>query len=145
MRCIAVAKWLMLSCVLAAGCSGDANVKEVAALEGDWNWVAIEERGVISSPKEIQGQKWSIKGDVITATVPGLPVHKMAYKLNSSKTPKEMDLMPQYDPHKGTVTPTIYELDAGKLRVCCPDPNAADKVRPADFTEGAMIFERIVR
>jgi uncharacterized protein (TIGR03067 family) len=145
MRCIAIARWSLLCCVLVAGCSGGADVEELASLEGEWRWVAIEEGGVVSSPREIQGQKWSIEGDVITATVPGLPVHKMAFKLDASKAPKEMDLMPQYDPYKGTVTPAIYALEGGKLRVCCPAPDAADKVRPANFEGGAMIFERTGR
>jgi uncharacterized protein (TIGR03067 family) len=97
----------------------------------------------VSSPAEIKGQKWSIKNNVIQATVPGVPDHKMQFELDPTKSPKQMDLMPQYEPYLGTVTPAIYEVREGKLRVCSADPT--DKTRPTDFTAGAMVFERVKR
>ena len=67
----------------------------------------------------------------------------MAFKLDASKTPKEMDLWPLYDPYKGKVDPMIYELGAGKLRVCFP--SGFSKERPTDLTAEAMIFEKATR
>lgn len=133
-----------ICCAMAGGCSNDANVKETAALEGEWAFVAIESDGYVSSPEEIKGQRWSIKGSEITGIVPGVPDHKMAYKLDASKTPKQMDLMPLYDPYKGTVDPAIYSLESGKLRVCARGPDELQKGRPTEFTE-AMVFEKVTR
>jgi uncharacterized protein (TIGR03067 family) len=97
----------------------------------------------VSSPPEIKGQKWVINGNVITGVVPMVGERKMAFKLNSTKTPKEMDLLPEYEPYKGVATPAIYEIESGRLRVCSAEPNG--KVRPTNFTFGAMIFEKVRR
>lgn len=144
MPLIDFAGWLVLYIAMGTGCWSEANVKDIRALEGEWNWVAIESNGIVSSPAEIKGQKWLIKGNVISGFVPGLPVHKMAFKLDASKAPKEMDVWPLYDPCKGKVDPMIYELEAGKLRVCVPS-GFSPKDRPTDFTAEAMIFEKATR
>jgi uncharacterized protein (TIGR03067 family) len=143
MRVISIVGLAAVVCTVVVVCRGDANKKELSELQGEWNFVAIEEHGVVSSPAEIKGQKWVIKGNEICAVVPIAGDHKMAFKLNSTKTPKEIDIMPQYEPYKGECTPAIYELESGRLRVCSAEPRRKD--RPTDFTSGAMIFEKVRR
>jgi uncharacterized protein (TIGR03067 family) len=137
--------WSLACCALAAGYNSDPTVKDARALQGEWNFVAIEQGGVATAlPAAVRGQKWVIKGDDIKAVAPFVAGdHNMAFRLDSTKTPKEMDLMPQYDPYKGQQTPAIYELKAGRLRVCSADPGG--KLRPTNFASGAMVFEKVDR
>lgn len=128
---------------LSSSCSGDANLKDLAALNGEWAFVAVEEHGQVTTPDEIKGQRWSINGNMITAIVPGTKDHKMAFKLYANKTPKEIDFLPQYDPYRGKSTRAIYTLESGKLRVCSADPDEKSP-RPTEFFE-AMVFEKITR
>jgi uncharacterized protein (TIGR03067 family) len=104
MRVIALIGFPVVCCILSGGCSGDTSSKDLAALNGEWAFVAIESHGEVTTPREIKGQRWSINGNMITAVVPGMDDHKMAFKLNANKTPKEMDILPQYAPYEGKST-----------------------------------------
>jgi len=144
MRLFVLVGWSAFFCILAGGCSDGSSSKEVAEFEGEWDFVAVEQNGNVWAPDELKGQRWSITGDEITATVPGEPNNKMKFKLNASKSPKEMDIMPMYGALKGRVCPAIYTLESGRLRVCSSDPGDAKSPRPKAFTD-AMIFEKIIR
>jgi uncharacterized protein (TIGR03067 family) len=129
--------------MLPGGCSGDANSKDLAALNGKWAVVAAESYGKVVTPEEMKGQRWSITGNIITVTVPGMGDHKMAFKLHAEKTPREMEILPQYAPYEGETSRVFYTLESGKLRVCNADADQKS-AGPAEFSE-AMVFEKIVR
>ena len=143
MRFIALIGVSLVCCILSGGCSGNTSSKDLAALNGEWAFVAIENHGEITTPVEIKGQRWSINDNMITAIVPGIGDHQMAFKLNADKTPKEMDILPQYSPYEGKQARAIYTLESGKLRVCCGDLDGKS-ARPTEFFK-AMVFEKIVR
>jgi uncharacterized protein (TIGR03067 family) len=143
MRVIALIGFSVVCCIVLGGCSGDTSSKDLAALNGDWAFVAIENHGEVATPNEIKGQRWSINGNMITAIMSGVADHKMAFKLDADKTPKEMDILPQYDPYEGKSSRAIYTLESGKLRVCVADPDEKS-ARPTEFSE-AMVLEKIVR
>ncbi|QEG30224.1 ECF RNA polymerase sigma factor SigE [Gemmata obscuriglobus] len=96
-------------------------------LQGRWVVVAMEGDGEKVPADVLEGMRWAIKGDQITASQPR-STGKMAFKLNPDKTPKEIDLTSLDGTLKGTTSPGIYELDGPKLRVCF-----GEKVRPTTF------------
>jgi len=143
MRLFASIGFSVVCCMLTGGCNGDTSSKDLAALSGEWAFVAVESHGEVTTPEEIKGQRWSINGNMITAIVPGMSDHQMAFKLNADKTPKEMDILPQYAPYEGKQTRAIYTLESGKLRVCSADPDEKS-ARPTEFFE-AMVLKKVER
>ena len=91
--------------------------KEVSALEGEWAVVAMEGDGKKVVVGASQGMKWSIKGNEITASQPGV-TGNMSFALDPKKSPKEIDITARDGNLKGTTTPGIYALEGRKLRVC---------------------------
>lgn len=110
--------------------SSDTGVK---LPQGEWIVVGIEAEGRIAKPEELRGMRWSIKGDVITATNPDGSGGRMRYTLNAEKSPKEIDLTALDGNRKGQTDPGIYELKNGRLRVCVGDPHK----RPQALSDAA--------
>jgi uncharacterized protein (TIGR03067 family) len=106
--------WPVLYFAMSCGCCSEDTMQDTADLQGEWHWVAIEVEGKANMPEEILGQKWVIAGNIIMAVVPGIKDHAMAFKLDASKMPKEMDLLPLYDEKAARVN---YRIDGEWLRV----------------------------
>jgi uncharacterized protein (TIGR03067 family) len=134
--------WSAVYFAFAGGSCDLASLKDIAALQGEWNWVAIESRGSYDSPDEIKGQKWIIAGNKITAVVPRTHDHRMIFLLDATKSPKQMDFAPRYEPEVGTAAPVIYELEPKRLRVAISMSTGENAVRPSDFNGEVMIFEK---
>ncbi len=101
--------------------------KDLEDLQGEWTVREMEGDGEEVFIGKLEGMKWSIKGNEITASQPGV-TGKMSFKLDPKKTPKEIDLTALDGKLKETTSPGIYEIDGRKLRVCF-----GDKVRPTKF------------
>jgi uncharacterized protein (TIGR03067 family) len=54
-----------------------------------------------------------------------------ALKIDPSKTPKTIDLVPLEEPNKGEVIEGIYQLDGDELKVCIP--NQKMESRPTEL------------
>jgi internalin A len=118
----------------------DAAKKEREKLAGTWK--------VTSAERDGQPDKVS-KDAVTTYTADGKFSVKFAdgttgdgtYKLDPSKTPKEVDYTMNYGPNKGKPHEGIYSLEGETLKICRSDP---DKPRPKEFTtktdSGQMLF-----
>ena len=72
---------------------------------------------------------WTIKGSELSVEYANPPV-KFSFKVDSSKSPKEIDLIALDGPQKGKTMEGIYKLEDGKLMVCLRDIAAAEKGRP---------------
>ena len=65
--------------------------KEVGDLQGEWSVVAMEEGGEKAPADALKGMKWVVRGNEITGSQPG-GTGRMSFKLDSGKTPKEIDI-----------------------------------------------------
>jgi uncharacterized protein (TIGR03067 family) len=138
-----LAGWSVMYFAIGCGCANEATIKEIAALEGEWEWAAIEVNGRTNTPEEILGQKWVIKGNIITAVVPGTHDHQMLFRVDQNKGPKEMDLLPLYEDSPKRFARLTYRLDGETLRVVCAEPGA--KERPTEGNGETMVFRKVKR
>jgi uncharacterized protein (TIGR03067 family) len=120
-----------------AGLAKDAPAKgDLEKLSGTWLTVSIVSDGKTvvdekSPPKEgpttkliYDGNKWMVKvGDKTVAS--GI------IKVDSSKTPKEIDVMDESGKKNDKTKLAIYELDGDTFKYCIA---SAGKPRPAEFT-----------
>lgn len=118
-----------------------ADDQDAKALEGTW----IPQSGELSGspfPEAIlKTIKLEIKDGKYTVTA-GAAVDKGIAKIDSSKKPKEMDIMGTEGPNKGKTIPVIYEIDGDTLKVCY---ELAGKERPKSFkTESGSMTLTIV-
>ena len=91
-----------------------------------------------------------IKNDEITFNPEG-EGRKSKFKLDSSKTPKAIDLIPQDGPGKGKVAAGIYSLEKGQLKLCVHNFGGDLTQRPKEFKTqsgdglGIIVLERVDR
>ena len=102
-------------------------------LQGTWQAVDLEANGEKKSNDEIKESKVVIQGDEIFAVKSKGEDPHLKFKLDSSKTPKTIDLIPIDGPDKGKMFPGIYSLENGKLRLCLNIFGKDLSKRPTEF------------
>ncbi len=119
-------------------------------LEGSWKVVALEADGRKTPAKELKGMRWSFKGlEVQIADAGEKSAGKSSLKLDSSKTPKQIDLVVSEGPQKGKTMQGIFKFEKDRLVICLRGLEAAKKGRPKEFmTEadsslGMITLERV--
>ena len=108
------------------------------AIQGTWQ-VTVEEVGgkdvskTEGELKDLANAKWVFTADKITFLVPGKGDHSAAYKIDSSKKPKELDVTPHDGPpnEKDKAIPAIYGLEGDVLKICVGSPQ--DSARPTEL------------
>jgi uncharacterized protein (TIGR03067 family) len=103
---------------------------ELAKLKGTWQAVSAEVDGRKANPVELEKTFLVIEGDRYTLQVPDA-VRKGTFKIDPSKTPKQVDVTAADGPAKGKTMRGIYELKGATLRYCLAEPG---KDRPTEFT-----------
>jgi uncharacterized protein (TIGR03067 family) len=120
--------------------------KDLKALQGAWRQASAELDGKPFPAEEVKRGTWTFKGDEVLFAQGGTVFETSKVKLDASKSPRHIDLVPQDGPDKGKTVAGIYELKDGKLTVCLPDRKADAKARPAEFKSGKthalIVFER---
>jgi uncharacterized protein (TIGR03067 family) len=143
-------------CCLPTLLADDAKPKEEAKddsklLEGSWNGIGLEADGK-KVPAEVLEKlkgRFTFKGLelLMTDTTP-VSGAKATVKLDSSKTPKQIDLTGIEGTGKGKTIQGIYKLEKDRLFICLRGPEFVEKGRPTEFkTEvgsglGLMTLER---
>ena len=113
------------SCVLmflvgvlgAQNAQDDAVKKDLKAFEGTWTLAALEVNGKDVPIDKLMGTTVVIKGDLYTVKVKdkSFPV---TIKLNPSKDPKEIDMIPTEGDKKDQVHKGIYKLEKDTFKIC---------------------------
>ena len=119
-------------------------------LEGSWKAVALEADGKEAPPEALKGMRWSFKGSELQIADPGEKSGgKSSVKLDSTKTPKHIDLVVSEGPQKGKTMQGIFKFEKDRLVICLRGLEAAEKGRPKEFmTEadsglGMITLERV--
>lgn len=98
-------------------------------LQGTWDLATVAFQG-----KDVGGKSVSLtfKGDKIFSKEGDKAEKEEGYKIDSTKKPKEIDIMPE-----GKLVRAIYELKDDTFRICF---GFNTEERPADFAKGDIIM-----
>ena len=131
---------LSLGFVAADAAKDDAAARDLKALQGEWEVVAIETNGQKGTEETIKSFRRKIDGDKYVITIKkGDDEHKVegTITLDPSKTPKAFDAKTKDHGGNEIVVHGIYQLEGDTHKVCIAGMGGE---RPTDFTaaEGSM-------
>lgn len=111
-------------------------------LQGEWLAVEFRTSGTSAPAHLLENARLEIKADHITwYSGKGDSNRKSTFKLDPSKSPKQIDITILDAPNQSKTALGIYELQKGRLRIC----HALTKDRPKDFkTERGELRELVV-
>jgi uncharacterized protein (TIGR03067 family) len=131
----------LLSCTVAGlwlmpAAQSDAVKKDLAALQGTWNLVAMEVDGQEVKADKLKGTTLTIR-DHTYGVLAGKQLREVEITLDPTKTPKEIDMKFLDGPHKDAVGKGIYRLEGDTLTICRGlEPQ---QERPKDFKTAGKI------
>lgn len=117
----------LLGLVMAADDAKDAVKKEMKQLEGSWKVTGFEHNG-----NRLNVSEWSlvVKGDKYTLTY-GNSTEEGTFKIDPSKKPKTVELVPSTGESQGKARRGIYELEGKNAKLCVAV--AGKEERPTAF------------
>jgi uncharacterized protein (TIGR03067 family) len=101
--------------------------------EGTWLPLSAEFAGEKYPDQILKTMKMVLKDENYTVWV-GDQIDEGTWKIDTSKSPKAMDIKGTNGPNKGKTFLTIYDLDKDTLRVCY---DLGGKERPTEFATKA--------
>jgi uncharacterized protein (TIGR03067 family) len=123
---------LLVLCLLVAA-KDDPNKKDQDAMQGDWAGERFVVSGMELDDDNAQSIFRSIKGDSYTVYLFRKKIDGGKYKIDATKSPKQIDLMPEGKEKAGVIR-GIYKLEKDTLTVTY---SAAGKDRPTTFESKA--------
>jgi uncharacterized protein (TIGR03067 family) len=135
-------RWLMCAFVTvglaltADAVPGDATKKDLDAMQGVWQVVSLEIDGKALPEDQFKAFKLTIKGDKGSHPGDDGKTEEATLKLDASKKPKTIDIMPLTGSDKGKTIRGIYSLEGDTLKVCA---NHNGDARPTEFKGGKDI------
>lgn len=111
---------------------------DLQAMQGEWG-CTLNIRNGQKVPDDVAETLFrDVKDNLMTVSLFDKPLQKARFTLNPNVTPRQIDVIALEGPAKDKVTPGIYELKDGVLRICSAPPGAA---RPTTFesNEGSNI------
>jgi uncharacterized protein (TIGR03067 family) len=127
--------------LIAADSKGGKDIKkpDEANVEGVWKVSALTFNG--SEIDDAKGSKFTFKGKKL-ARQTGDGEETYAFKLDGTKTPGEVDFVPDQGDNKGKTLKGIYSLKDGELKLCLslsPDGSRPKKFESKDGEEVALV------
>jgi uncharacterized protein (TIGR03067 family) len=111
----------------------DQSANDAKKLQGTWQAVDLEANGEKSHADQVKELKIVFKGDEVFVVKSGSEEPKHKFRLDSSKTPKTIDVIPIDGADKGKIHAGIYSLKMGRLRLCLNIFGNDPALRPKDF------------
>lgn len=108
--------------------------KDLKKFEGTWTLSSGEADGKALTEKQLKGGKLVIKGDHYTVTIPDKEKMTGTQKIDSTKTPKTIDITDDSGPNKGKTSLGIYEFKGEEFHCVFSAPG---KARPSKFSTAA--------
>ena len=111
----------------------DKSANDAKNLQGTWQAVEVEANGEKSPADQVKELKIVFKGDEVVVVRSGSEDPKNKFKLDSSKTPKTIDVIPIDGSDKGKLHAGIYSLKKGRLTLCLNIFGKDPALRPTEF------------
>ena len=121
------------SFIAVSALADDKSASDAKDLQGVWQAVDLEANGEKLPADQVKELKIVIKGDEIFVVRPKGEEPRNKFKLDSSKTPKAIDLAPLDGEDKGKVHAGIYALKNGRLTLCINIFGKDPALRPTEF------------
>jgi uncharacterized protein (TIGR03067 family) len=121
---------LVLLALVALGTDEDASRRDLEKMQGDWAATEMTSDGVKLAADDAQALFRTIKGDKYTVFRFDRPIGKGTLKLDATKMPRAIDVVPDAAGGKGKPMLGIYRIDGDKLELCFAGPG---KERPTSF------------
>ncbi len=109
----------------------DASKNDLKRFQGTWRTVSLTIDGRKIPDDEIQDRRVIIIDDRYVVVDGNKTIQRGSFRLDASKTPKQINTFPADGPNKGKVDLGIYELDGDILRLCYAPPG---RTRPTEFS-----------
>ncbi|MBI1832352.1 MAG: TIGR03067 domain-containing protein [Planctomycetes bacterium] len=119
----------LFASALAAGRAGD-QPSDLDRLQGTWVVVSLIEKGKAVAAEEAATIEIVIDKDTYTAFEKGKIVVKYQFKLDPTKTPRQVDFTYLVGDDKGKTEPGIYVIEKDQVRFCLDEDK---KGRPTKF------------
>jgi uncharacterized protein (TIGR03067 family) len=97
--------------------TAEAAPNDLAKLQGVWQVSKFEANGEEVSSDEVKNTVVTIKDNTYKLSNGDRTDHG-TFSVDSSKTPRQMDIRPESGPDEGEKLPAIYEFDGDQFRVC---------------------------
>jgi uncharacterized protein (TIGR03067 family) len=137
--------FLVVAAVGTAGWAEDKTDAEAKNLEGVWEVKAFERKGDKTNAPEGKGGAMVFGKDMmLTLQDPGKPDKRGRYKIDPSKSPKQLDLIQLQDGKVGTVMQAIYEVEEDALRIGFSAEGPRGK-RPTEFKGDKVVILHLKR
>jgi uncharacterized protein (TIGR03067 family) len=118
--------FLLMLTLLAA--DDDAAKKDRAAMQGDWAADSLMRDGTRADDDSAHSLFRTVKGDAYTTYLFRKKIAGGTFKLDASKTPRQIDITPEGG--KGVVIQGIYKIEKGTFTMCYAGPGGK---RPTAF------------
>lgn len=105
--------------------------KELKKMEGTWQVTSSETDGQKMSEEDVKQIKVIIKGNQYTLKQLDNTINQGTFKLDPTKKPKTIDIMPKEGDNSGGTMKGIYEFKGDTQKICWAPP---DHERPTKFT-----------
>jgi uncharacterized protein (TIGR03067 family) len=109
----------------------DKTASDTKELQGVWQAVSLEGNGEARPDDEAKELQIVFKGDEIFAVRPRGEDPRSNFKVDSTKTPKTIDLRPVAE--KDKIVAGIYSLKDGRLKLCINIFGRDTAKRPTEF------------
>jgi uncharacterized protein (TIGR03067 family) len=115
----------------AIAAADDKTASDAKELQGVWQVISLEANGEARPDDEARELQIVFKGDEIFAVKPQGEDPRSKFKVDSSKTPKTIDLRPVAE--KDKIVAGIYSLKDGQLKLCINIFGQDTTKRPTEF------------
>jgi uncharacterized protein (TIGR03067 family) len=137
---------LAVSAAAAGAQEGDLAQKEVAALQGAWKVVSLNEEGRKVPEAKIKERigdgRLTFAGNKVSFKNPKGEKEEGTYKVDPTGRPKTIDVMPGTGDAKGKTLLGLYNLEGDELTLCI---GGLDDPRPAKIEGGRDITLMVLK
>ena len=137
---------LAVLCLISLPVRAENPWKSAETLEGTWELTSVVDSGTIAPTDAINGARVVFYKDLMTLISPdGEEETKYTIKLDPTKSPKAIDIIPSEGMFKGQAGQGIYELNGDTLRIC--QPHRPSTSRPTKFAapEGSGLHLMVLK
>ncbi len=119
----------------------DAKKQELEKFQGTWKVIGAERNGAKVSEDEYKDLSLVIEGSKRTVKQGDQVRMQSNFKIDPTKSPKQIDITPTAEQFGGRTLPGIYEFDGDTVKVSI----GLDGERPKDFKGKERVFVQVFR